>query len=326
MISPISIVIPVYNAEKYLAFCLDSIKAQTYADWEAILVDDGSTDNSCKICERYAKTDSRFTVIHQQNYGASTARNLGIEHANGEWITFIDADDYIDTNYLESLYKHTPGTDRTLIIQGLKHISNNKVFKEIEFEEEELIGKDIEKAFDSLKIFEHGFTVAKLYNNRIIKENRILFNNEISYSEDLLFMLEYLHYCTSIKFIGNSGYNYRTDASVLSRRYNSFENEFQLFENYYRLNNTVCTKFAFQPTTSSNEYGALILMRSIYSMFINKDRSRQDRYDIIRNIRKEKYTYIKKYYKPQITLFKAIKLALLIHPVLFDIICKLKFR
>ena len=139
-------------------------------------------------------------------------------------------------------------------------------------------------------------------------------------------MLEYLNYCTSIKFIGGCRYNYRTDASVLSRRYNSFENEFLLFKNYYRLNDLVSTKFAFQPTSSSLEYGALILMRSIYSMFVNKDKSRKERFDIIRNIRKEKYTYIMKYYKPQILLFKAIKFTLLIHPVLFDIVCKLKFR
>lgn len=326
MTLPISIIVPVYNAEKYLKQCLDSIKEQTFTNWEAILVDDGSTDNSGKICEEYSETDNRFTVIHQHNQGASTARNIGIERANGDWITFIDADDYVDANYLECLYKHNDYAEKTLIIQGLKQISNNRIANNIEFAEETLTGKDVEKAFDGLRIFEHGYTVAKLYNNRMIQQKNIRFDKDISYSEDMLFMMEYILGCETIKFVEGSGYNYVVDASNLSLKYNQFESEYHLFNKYDKLNNAIAQKFSFKPTENSLRNGAMILMRSLYSIYINKSKNSKDRLNIIKGIRKKKYTYIKEYYKPQIVLFKVIKLAFTIHPLLFDTICRIKFR
>lgn len=326
MISPISIIIPVYNAEKYLKRCLDSIKEQTFANWETILIDDGSTDNSGKICDEYSETDNRFTVIHQHNKGASTARNTGIDQAKGDWITFIDADDYVERNYLESLCVNIEN-EKTLIIQGLKQVnSKGEEIKKIDFGNSTLYGNQIQKAFDEKEIFEYGYTVAKLYNRNIIEKHNIRFNEQIFYSEDMLFMLEYILNCDTIKFIGGANYNYITDISNLSQRYNSFESEYLLFTQYAKTNQDIANKRRFTPSYKSQRYGALILMRSIYSLFVNKDRSRKERYNIIYNIRKEKYTYIKKYYKPQIPIFKAIKLALLIHPIFFDIICKIKFK
>lgn len=101
----ISIIVPVYKVENYLHKCLDSILAQTFTDWECILIDDGSPDNSGKICDEYAEKDSRFRVIHQENAGVSAARNAGLNVAQGEWITFVDSDDWVERNWLEELYK-----------------------------------------------------------------------------------------------------------------------------------------------------------------------------------------------------------------------------
>ncbi len=101
----ISIIVPVYNVEKYLRPCLDSIMAQTFKDFEAVLVDDGSTDCSGQICDEYAQRDSRLVVIHKQNEGVAKARITAFEHSKGEYITFIDADDYIDERYVEHLYE-----------------------------------------------------------------------------------------------------------------------------------------------------------------------------------------------------------------------------
>jgi len=101
----ISIAMATYNGEKYLARCLDSIVAQTFSDWECILVDDGSCDNSGKICDEYAVKDTRFCVIHQQNAGVSVARNAGLKAAKGEWIAFVDSDDWIDPNTYEVAVK-----------------------------------------------------------------------------------------------------------------------------------------------------------------------------------------------------------------------------
>ncbi len=110
MTPKVSIVIPVYNAEAYLEHCLDSIIAQSFKDWECVLVDDGSKDKSGDLCEAYAKKDSRFVVVHQSNGGASAARRKGIEHAKGEWVFFSDADDEIPQNSLDSLISHDDGT------------------------------------------------------------------------------------------------------------------------------------------------------------------------------------------------------------------------
>ena len=102
----ISIIIPVYKAEKYLHRCVDSVLAQTFTNFELILIDDGSPDNSGAICDEYAKQDGRVKVFHQKNQGVSVARNLGIEQAKGEWIAFIDSDDWVENTMYEEMY-HT---------------------------------------------------------------------------------------------------------------------------------------------------------------------------------------------------------------------------
>ncbi|MDN0066649.1 glycosyltransferase family 2 protein [Bacteroides gallinaceum] len=101
----ISVIVPVYNVEKYLAKCVDSILGQTYANLEIILVEDGSPDNCGKICEEYAKKDKRIKVIHKKNGGLSDARNVAIDVAKGEYITFVDSDDYVTSDYVETLYR-----------------------------------------------------------------------------------------------------------------------------------------------------------------------------------------------------------------------------
>ncbi|MFB4033716.1 glycosyltransferase family 2 protein, partial [Streptococcus pneumoniae] len=100
----ISIVIPIYNVENYLRQCLDSIVAQTYQNFECLLINDGSPDHSADICREYVSKDSRFRYFEKENGGVSSARNLGIEHSKGEYITFIDSDDWVDSDYLEVLY------------------------------------------------------------------------------------------------------------------------------------------------------------------------------------------------------------------------------
>ena len=103
--SKISIIVPVYNTEKYLRCCIDSILVQTFADFELLLINDGSTDSSGTICEEYALEDRRVRVFHKENGGVSSARNVGLDNARGEWITFVDSDDYIE----EKEYVYTKG-------------------------------------------------------------------------------------------------------------------------------------------------------------------------------------------------------------------------
>lgn len=121
----ISIIVPVYNVEKYLDACIKSILQQTYKNIELILVDDGSTDNSPQICDSYVLKDSRIKVIHQDNQGISAARNIGIENATGEYIVFIDSDDYISENMIEKLYIALKETESDMAICNFTYVSEN---------------------------------------------------------------------------------------------------------------------------------------------------------------------------------------------------------
>ena len=102
----ISVIIPVYNAERYVGKCIESVQAQTYMDWQMILVDDGSMDKSLEVCQRYANQENRISVIHQENAGPGIARNTGIAKATGDYVVFIDSDDYIEKDYFSLLSKH----------------------------------------------------------------------------------------------------------------------------------------------------------------------------------------------------------------------------
>ena len=320
----ISIIIPVYNAKNYLVRCLQSIISQAYKNFEVILVDDGSTDNSYEICQDIANKDKRFIVVTQTNSGASSARNRGIEIAKGEWITFIDADDYVEKSYLESLCINIEN-EKTLIIQGLKQVnSKGEDIKKIDFEYSKLSGSEVRKAFDEKEIFEYAYTVAKLYNRDIINKHNIKFNEQISYSEDMLFMLEYILHCDFIKFVQGSLYNYVIDASTLSQRYNPFESEFLLFTEYTRLNKAIANKYSFTETYKSQRCGALMLMRGIYSLYKKSGHSKKERIFIIKKIKKDYSKYLKRYYTPNIIFLKILKYLLFFNLYIFDTICYIK--
>lgn len=121
----ISVIVPVYNVEKYLRKCVDSILSQTFTDFELLLIDDGSKDHSGEICDEYALQDDRVKVFHKENGGVSSARNLGIDVAKGEWITFVDADDYIAENLLQSLCNIDSNVD--IAFTGCTLIEGNNV-------------------------------------------------------------------------------------------------------------------------------------------------------------------------------------------------------
>lgn len=170
----ISIVVPIYNVEKYLRKCLDSIIAQTYTNYQVILVDDGSTDGSANICDEYVRKDVRFVCIHKKNGGLSDARNVGIENATGELITLIDSDDYISKKYLENLYKNLVESNADISIgnyikvydnqQTIQEDSNNHTLEVFGTE------KALLKLYDNEKKYQFTMAVNKLYKTYILKK------------------------------------------------------------------------------------------------------------------------------------------------------------
>lgn len=225
----ISIIIPVYNIAPYLDKCLQSVVNQTYIDWECILVDDGSTDGSSEICDVWGKKDSRFVVCHQENGGVSKARNCGIRKAKGEYIVFIDSDDWVGNDYLSDMIAWSAD----IVVSGfLIEDDTHCETKNIPLDSSifSLTPSHI-NAFVSLNdIWLFYAPWGKLYKNSIIKNNGILFPENCSYGEDLQFNYTYLENVTTIAQISVANYHYRIlGEGTLSNRFrpNQFQQDYE---------------------------------------------------------------------------------------------------
>lgn len=199
-----SIIIPIYNADTTIMHCIDSILKQEYRNFELLLINDGSSDNSRKICDEYAQKDSRIKVFHKPNGGVSSARNLGINNARGEWITFIDADDYIEQNFFYPI----PQDDYSLIITNWKLTSSDDYI-------EYLIPSEITNKKQIIEFINNNLQLdiircpwAKFFKKSIIIDNNILFDERFKIGEDTLFVMTYLSFCKKILIKDGGAYRY----------------------------------------------------------------------------------------------------------------------
>jgi len=198
----ISIIIPVYKAEKYLCECLDSIVAQTFADWECILVDDGSPDNSGGICDEYAQKDNRFTVIHKQNEGVSKARNEGLNVAKGKWISFVDSDDWIDSVTYQNVLNAVEENNADLVQWGIVLEKDGNVLREKHCKGGFIEGEELVQYFEPS-------TCHKLFLRRIIYDKNIKYPDGLTLSEDRYFSFLYYLYSSRVLGIKECYYHYR---------------------------------------------------------------------------------------------------------------------
>ncbi len=205
----ISIIVPVYKVEKYLRRCLDSIAAQTFTDWECILVDDGSPDDSGKICDEYAEKDERFMVIHQENAGVSSARNKGLDEVKGEWICFVDSDDWIDKEMLAQMYDIAVKNKAEVVVCGCKMTDTISI-------EKKFIPKTgwLNIPVDFVW-YMHG-PWSKLFNRRVIGNVRFPLN--ITLGEDLYFVFQVFAFHTkTILGMDGSFYNYYVNPNSVTK-------------------------------------------------------------------------------------------------------------
>lgn len=226
----VSIIVPIYKVESYLPKCIDSILVQTYTDFELILVDDGSPDNCGIICDAYAEKDKRVRVIHQKNAGVSAARNAGIEAAKGEYISFIDGDDYVEKNFLEQALMQFTGTV-DLVCFGYRSVNETDselgrwVHKKEDFrlDTEEL---RCDFVADQLLRYRVSWEVwNKVFRRNIILENGIRFaDNHENFAEDQLFCVCYCLYAKCILCIPDVLYNYviHVDSIMAKRKGKSY--------------------------------------------------------------------------------------------------------
>lgn len=198
----ITVIVPVYNVEKYIRQCLDSIISQTYKDLEIILVDDGSTDSSGTICDEYAQKDARVKVIHKENGGLSSARNAGLNIAQGEYITFVDSDDTIELDMIDCLFSSVQEAD--VVICKARIVREGEILKPTNVKgEKSLSNNDLwEEIFCRLNNSAWG----KLYRRSMIEG--CCFPEGLYHGEDLIFNLQYLSRATKGVFLDAVKYNY----------------------------------------------------------------------------------------------------------------------
>lgn len=210
MVSPkISIIVPVYNAEKYLHRCIDSILTQTFSDFELLLIDDGSTDKSGQLCNEYASKDRRVKVFHKENGGVSSARNVGLDEANGKWVMFVDADDYLLEESLKCLLK---SSCIDLIVGGYTriHLSTGNVYSFLP--ENKIVHMGIDIEFPENWIETYLFTPwCKLFKREKIEEKKMRFCQDLFYGEDTDFVFKYIMEIDTIQFISKFVYCYCYD-------------------------------------------------------------------------------------------------------------------
>lgn len=237
----ISVIIPVYNVERYLRQAIDSILGQTYKPLEIILVDDGSPDNSGMICDEYALKNDNIRVIHKQNEGLGMARNSGLDIATGEYVYFLDSDDYIDNDEIMKLYSAIKTNGVDVAITGFKSVDDDgNILKVRRYKEEVFRGDQARTEFlprligsapdkkDSLEMAAAG----SMYSLEVIREYNVRFVSERKLkNEDMVFNIDFLQHANGGCTIDSAGQNYRNNPESLSHRYQ--EDRFDRDKEFY---------------------------------------------------------------------------------------------
>lgn len=202
----LSIIVPFYNTENFLSRCLESLINQTIKDIEIICVDDGSIDNSKEIVKTFSKNDSRIKIIEQKNLKQGAARNNGIHHASGEYIGFVDSDDWVDLDYFEKLYNSAKKYNSDIALATNVRIGNGKTKKRLNIKEEEF-KTELQDKFDICNLSKNPCPTNKIYRTSFLKQHNILYP-ENCYCEDKLFVTKAVYYSNGIVSTPNTNYYY----------------------------------------------------------------------------------------------------------------------
>ncbi|MDU1568862.1 MAG: glycosyltransferase [Clostridium sp.] len=249
----LSIIVPVYNSENYLEECLESLVLQDFKDFEVILVDDGSTDRSLDICSRYSDRYSNIKVFHQENKGVSSARQNGLEKAEGDWIIFVDSDDFVEKNMCNIINESIYETNCDVIVfdKGF----NEKYFYKGNKSElvKGILGFEAKFDLNNRKLFS---VCSKAYNKDFLSKNKAVFEHNLFNGEDMIFNINVFTKANSIKFVDEEFYYYRKNISSITHSYNKkiLKND----EYFLKKLNDIC-KEVFDNTESKIIYNETVL-------------------------------------------------------------------
>ena len=328
MNNKISIIIPVYNAEKYLKRCIDSIIEQTYSDWELILVDDGSTDLSGKICDEYASQDKRITVCHIQNGGPSRARNIGVDKSKGDYIFFVDADDWIEPLSISD-FLGTKGESFDIYFQNYVLHDSDGTSNIVGVQDIEAYGEDCKTVISNLICSsKFGWTWIKLFKSEILKKYRIKFREDCSLQADELFTLQYCQHIKSIAVRNKANYHYYIYDTSLTRKKKCPSQHLKVLSDIYKYGHRIGVK-------RIDDFYSIKYMQwlhnsviSVYKNSLAEYSGRDKRYKLIND-----FLNLYKVYHKSLKSYKKIKSKALYIPLwkvgsawLIDIVLKNKFN
>lgn len=289
----VSIIVPIYNAQKYIDVCLESIIKQTYQDFELILVDDGSQDASGRICDLYAKKDQRITVYHRENHGVSASRNFGLAHARGKYVLFVDADDSIEPDMLKRCIGLADENKADLVICSFRYYMRD--------ENNRMVENSLACDFcgEGREIFNLWFTTLvekeilnppwnKLIKKELLDNNRIQFNEEFSICEDMTFSTQLLAASRKTVLTGDMLYNYyiRSSGTLVFRFH---DNYFEALTHFYDTAYRYCKKFKINSTQTKilNTLYVNLTIMFIKQIYTKSPWNNRSRYKKIIEIGKE---------------------------------------
>lgn len=279
----VSIIVPIYNSEMYLSRCIDSIISQTFNNFECILIDDGSTDTSPFICDRYSESDDRIVVIHQENSGLSVTRNRGMEIARAKYVCHVDSDDYIQKNMCEILVDAANRSDADVVCCG--YTENNKV-RPLCDEDFIFVNRDIIEIVHYLEMRQaFGVVWNKLYKKSILDTYSIRFPHGIKFGEDMIFNLQYFTHIKTAYISPDHIYNYLHDnkSSLAKEKVTLAECDFR-FRNitslFAQVDINAKSLFYSELLAKDFKYTLALLLR----LYSDKKRTKE-RQDVINNIK-----------------------------------------
>lgn len=335
----VSIVVPVYNCEKFVGICLDSIVRQTYPDWECIVIDDGAKDKSGEVCDGFARQDKRFRVVHKPNGGVSAARNDGINMASGKYITFVDADDFIAPEYIEDLVKHAHHEEKgSIVVSGMITKTPIKQYVSFQYQDESTFGMPPSELIVKYDLFRDGGPYNKLYNLEVVRENNLRFSTQLSYHEDHIFVYSYYLHIKHIFLSGYCGYYYvyhgedsKDSLSRMGKR--KIDSLFNASDIFLSLVPKLFSKY----NITNEKYKRIVVTRTgysqrilaLYNLYMHSNYSSQDKKRIL-SAERIHIQFIRKQYYP-LSLKRRLFIFLLALPVgishhIFQVIGFIKCR
>lgn len=252
MIPIVSIIVPVYNAQNTICRCINSILSQTYPNFELLLVDDGSRDESGAICDEYAEQDDRIKVFHKENGGVSAARNFALDHAQGEYIQFLDSDDWITPDATQKLVRAAEEHQCDMVISNFYRVVDDRVSVKGDIEKDDVLTREeyAEHMMESPADFYYGVLWNKLYRRTIIESHKLRMNQDISWCEDFLFNLEYIRYADRFYALNVPLYYYvKTKGSLVSQGMSisaTIQMKLTVFEYYNQLYKDILDENEYQ--------------------------------------------------------------------------------